>query len=952
MDQLDQINPNEGDFASEAFFNQGSLQQIQQPNGTSGLEAVGNVTLPTNPAVIQQLTRQWNSGCSDRVAWSRHGHIASISNDGTSVYLECLFFNRSSGAWDLTGRHTLTTIFEDAVSLAWSSTGGELIVVDTKGRTWVFHNSPVSINRLILVRQGRLDAVDEYSQLIGMAWLNQDRQDRPRNVVLHAAKNDSRWVHSNARAKPLGPYWHRAVAMVHRNGRLTICYQRGDMQYVKVTRQLGQSDDTLYTHAAFAPTVEGKMLVTLHACMGVISVYLVQFDWSEVKSNPEGQAALTIEAVSTCVSSLPTSSAALGGDAYDPDSWQLSHLEVVQTSDVEKAVQLSPVILAVSTGVNNSISIADPGYLVSSVIKKWAVTPVEQKLQSRFDDLPSKGANTSETSSIFTLERQPDKEEQVITTLRRIDGLHAVIITTQENRTDFLSSDDLSSVSYSASLTETTSMAQSGFAYPFTSTIHCPGFSPNACVRADVSPEGKTQIVGMEYQFQQVQLPQEPDPSTEVALASLNLSFARACWSNSTIDDILFCALRTVPPELIPTLVSGMYRTLFRDTEYIHEKTQGSELERVFHKQVMGKVMAYHAGLTAHCQGLITPATTGSGRCWPLTAQWAWLANNIRHTATILYMSLRDFQNLNTILSPEFTDMLCAQIKWGLGVVRFILNTILEVGDCESNPEIFMDEVGGTKPNNGAPAAGSGGIGRLGDTAGDGSQGLVALLLNCHWSRIFLIAFVRAVRAYAKVNEPKFRHQLQLLQCIQQQTNGKGISFQAIEAILEYRWAAVGDVEGNTAATATKQLQMMATGNVSEGYQGTVKALLSKLINSSAGLRAKMLIDRYRLFTDPVGLDYVFLNNEVIGCGGDADAVRFDIHRKRPILKGNIEDGGTGTGAGGGGTGLMVRKCGRCGSYSEDVNVPGREWPRQIASMMARCVCDGAWILEPWEAKV
>lgn len=950
MDQLDQINPHEDDFASEAFFNQGALQQIQQTDGTSGLEAVGNVALPTNPAVIEQLARQWDSACSDRVAWSRHGHIASISNDGTVVNLECLIFNRSSDTWELSGKHTLATIFEDAVSLAWSSTGGELIVVDAKGRTWVYHSSPVSINRLLLVRQGSLDAVDEFSRLIGMAWLNQDRQDRPRNVVLNAAKNDSRWVHSNARAKPLGPYWHRAVAMVHRNGRLTLCYQRGDLQYVKVRRQLGHSDDTLYTHAAFAPTVEGKMLVTLHACNGVISVYLVRIDWSEVRNNVEGQPTLTVETVSTCVSSLPTTSASIGGDGYEPDSWQLSHLAVVQTSDVEKTVQLSPVILAVSTGVNNSIGVADPGYLVSSIIKKWAVTPVEQKMQTRFEDLPSKGASVSDTAVTVTLGRQPDKEEQVITTLRHIDGLHAVIVTTQDNRTDFLSSDDLSSVSYSASVADTTSMAQSGFVYPFTSTIHSPGFSPNACVRADISPEGKTQIVSMEYQFHQAQLQhhQEPDPSTEVALASLNLSFARACWSNSTIDDILFCALRTVPPGLIPTLVSGMYRTLFRDTEYIHEKTQGSELERVFHKQVMGKVMAYHAGLTAPCQHLPTATTQGgSSRCWPLTAQWAWLANNIRHTATILYMSLRDFQNLNVVMTPEFTDMLCSQIKWGLGVVRFIINTILEVGDRESNPEIFVDEVSSAqgKSNGSGSAAAGPGIPRLGDTLGNGSQGLVALLLNCHWSRIFLIAFVRAVRAYAKINEPKLQHQLQLLQCIQQQTSGKGISFQAIEAVLEYRWAAVGDVEGNTPATATKQLQMMATGIVPEGYQGTVKALLTKLINNSAGLRAKSLIDRYRLFTDPVDLDYVFLNNEVIGRAADGEAIRYDIHRKQPILNGMAEAGSTGPGN------LMVRRCVRCGTYSEDVNPPGKEWPRQIASMMARCVCDGAWVLQPWDTK-
>ncbi|KIX04634.1 uncharacterized protein Z518_05504 [Rhinocladiella mackenziei CBS 650.93] len=918
MERLNQIDQSEH-FPSDTFFDQNSLQQIQQIDPTAA-----DLTSVPNPAVIEQLTRRWYCGCLERTAWSRHGHIATISDDASTVYVECLRFDHDSKTWCLNGRHALTTLFEDATSLAWSSTGGELAVVDVKGRIWIYHNSLIAVNRLNLARQGALDEADELSQPVGMAWLNQDRQERPRNVVLNAAKTESRWVHHNARAKPLGPYWHRAVVIVHRNGLLTLCFQRGDGQYSKVTRQLCPSDNSLYSHASFAPTVEGKMLVVLHSFKALISVYFVSIDWTEVKQAVEGLPVLTVECVSSRVASQPSGSSTLG-DVYDPDSWSLSHLEVVQTSDVEKAVQIPPTILAVSSGVNRAINISDSGFLASSMIKRWTVASVEQKLHPLFDELPSKGPSTT-PSSFYTLQLRPDKEEQVITTIHHVDGNPVLVVTMQDNRTDFLSSEDLSLVSYTGSATETSSMSQSGFAFPYSTNTFNPSFSPNACVRVEFSSDGKTQLASMEYQLGQEQSQQPLDPSLDMAVAALNLAFARACWSNATIDDVLMCALHTVPSETIPTVVSSMYRTLFRDTEFVNEKTPGSESERIYHKPVVGKVLAYHAGLAAYCRQLPSMASTEGRNGWSLSAQWAWLANNIRQTATLLFMNLRDVQNLNLVMNQDFTDILCSNLRWGLSVIRYIFGTILEVGDRETNPEMFDEKDHG----------------RAGDVRGDGTQGLVALLLNIHCSRIFLIAFVRAVRMYAKT-EPKSRHQVQVLQCIQQHTTGKGISFAAIEAILECRWAAQGDVEGDPATTAARQLDMMATGIVHESYQGTIKMLLSKLFNIPGGLRAKMLIDRLKLFTDCIDLEHVFLNNDVLGHRNDETkqaSTIYDIHRKRPILKGIPEPNGSGE--------LMIRKCVRCGSYSEDMSIPPREWPRQVGTLLARCVCDGNWIIEPW----
>jgi mediator of RNA polymerase II transcription subunit 16 len=922
------------DFASESFFDQNSLQQqIQQIDAAADLDdaelngTVPSVALPPNAAVVEQLARKWYSGCLERTAWSRHGHLATISEDGSTVYLECLRYDHGSRSWDLHERHSLTTVFEEAISLSWSATGGELAVVDIKGRVWIYHVALTAINRLNLARQGAIDEGDDYSQPIGMTWLNQDRQERPRNVVTQASKGETRWEHANARAKPLGTYWPRAVLLVHRNGLITLCFQRRDGQYLKITKPLTPRDGVLYTHASFAPTVEGKMLIAIHSYQKVISVYFLAVDWTEVNQGLEGLPVLTIDPVSSKVSSQPSGSAAVP-DAYDPESWLLSHLKVVQTSDVEKAVQTPPTILAVFTGVNRTVSIPDAGFLVSSLIKRWAVNSVETKLHPLFDAIPSTGSAAAAPKPVYTLQEQPAKEEQVITTVHRVDGVQTLAITTLENRTDFLGSEDLSPMSYAASALETTCMSQSGFAFPYTQVILDPSFSPGACVRADLAANDKTQLAVMEYQLDQTQIQHPLDPHIDAAIASLNLTFARACWSNATIDDILMCASRTIPPSLVPTMISSVYRTLFRDGEFVHEKTPGSELEHMFHKQVLAKVFSYHASLASTCSHLAstapTEARTGG---WTLSAQWAWIVNNVRQTTTLLIMNLRDIQNVAIVVSQDFTEMLCANLRWGLSLIRFIFNAVLEVGDRESNPDMFDEKDRG----------------RLGDTHGNGTQGLVALLLNCHASRIFLIAFVRAVRTYAKVTEPKSQHQLQLLQCIQQQTNGKGLSFGAIEALLEYRWSAAGDVEGDIAATAVRQLDMMATGIVHESYQPTIKTLLSKLINSPSGLRANKLIDRLKLFVDHVDLEYIFLNQDILGHRRDGQStdVIYDVLRKRPITKGTTEPHG--------GSQPMVRRCIRCGSFSEDVVVPPKEWPRQVAMSLARCVCDGNWVLEPWE---
>ncbi|KAK6376175.1 Mediator of RNA polymerase II transcription subunit 16 [Exophiala oligosperma] len=915
------------DFASEAFFNQNTLEQIQQLDTNTALNAAANVVLPTKATTLDQLQRRWFCGFSERVAWSRLGHVASISEDGSSVRVECLRYNYEAKSWELDEKIVLPTLFEDAVGLLFSGHGQDLAIVDAKGRLFIYQCSHIAVNRFVLSKPGDLDEVTDASQIIGMAWLNQDRHDRARNIVTHATKSDTRWLHTNVRAKPLGPFFPHGLVAVHHSGTVGLWYLGNDGQYIRVTQNLNVMNDTLYSHASLSLSANNRMMIALHSIHGEISVCLMSIAWPASTSNEKELPSVNFNFIPSKVQASPVGSAAMT-DVYDPNSWRLSHLELTQSPEIENQPSGPVAVVAVFTGINKAHSITDPGALTGSMIRRWSITPVQRNLHPLFESLPSKGTGKSEPTSVLALRAQSEKIEQVIVTIHHVDGLQAYVVTTTENRTDFLSSEDFSPLSYAASVAETTSMAQSGFTYPFTD-MKCPAFSINACVRADVGHDDKTEIAALEYQIQgPVQQPL--DLNVDAAVASLNLAFARACWSNASIDDVIMCAQHSIPQDVLPTVVVGMYRTLFRDTEFINEKTQNSELERIFHKQVMGRVMAYHAMLVAYCPQLPSIASSGGHvGGWSLAAQWAWVASNIRHTATLLFMNLRDVAHATATMSQDYSDMLCLNIRWGLAVIRWIVSTILEISDRETNPEMF-----------------DGKSGTLGDVNGDGTQGLVALLLNIHCSRVFLVAFIRAVRAYAKSAEPKTRHQLQVLQTIQAHTTGKGITFPAIEAILEYRWTAQGDVDGDIAATTMRQLEMMATGVVPESYQGTIKILLTKLFNSPAGLRAKNLIDRLKLFTDRIDLDYIFLNRDVLGRSqghSQQGRVIYDVHRKRPITKGVTEPGEPPGN-------LIVRRCLRCGSFSADIVVPPPDWAsKTVASLLAKCVCDGNWIIVPWK---
>jgi mediator of RNA polymerase II transcription subunit 16 len=114
-----------------------------------------------------------------KIAWSRMGCIASISQDGLRVNIRHLQCSSSDGKWELGKETPLTTVLEthhgnQLAHLSWNETGSELAVVDCSGRISIYSIS-IALNSLSILRQASFESGDDGSQVVGMMWLNSQR---------------------------------------------------------------------------------------------------------------------------------------------------------------------------------------------------------------------------------------------------------------------------------------------------------------------------------------------------------------------------------------------------------------------------------------------------------------------------------------------------------------------------------------------------------------------------------------------------------------------------------------------------------------------------------------------------------------------------------------------------------------------------------------------------------
>jgi mediator of RNA polymerase II transcription subunit 16 len=117
-----------------------------------------------------------------KIAWSKLGCIAYISQDSLAVYIRHLRCRPSDGKWVLS-EDTLLNQVTDAhggyplIHLSWNESGSDLAIADSAGRVSIFAIS-MAMNSFGGSRSAMIDPDDDGNQVVGMLWLNINRPVR------------------------------------------------------------------------------------------------------------------------------------------------------------------------------------------------------------------------------------------------------------------------------------------------------------------------------------------------------------------------------------------------------------------------------------------------------------------------------------------------------------------------------------------------------------------------------------------------------------------------------------------------------------------------------------------------------------------------------------------------------------------------------------------------------
>lgn len=839
-----------------------------------------------------RLDELHTNGCRQRISWSRLGCVATISSDSSSVGIRCLRLRRQTATWELSSIYNLEFAAEEPphswTHLCWSSTGIDLAIFDNTGKVFVFAMSTASaVNRFQDLSFPNPDHGDELKQAVGTFWL--PAADRESPAVPQMSKQGEQWAHVITKRKPIGPVWSRALLFVTRMGILRLLYIKLDRTWSETDALLSSPSKSqdLLTHAAFAPTVDGSILITTHSASGKFSVYSVQVVRPQLLPDQMVTTPITlaVEHIKSNIYNPPPSNTIASGDLMGSRSSHdkltcLSHLEIVPTTDIEKAVQIPPTIFAVNTIFSSIPGIHNFRQARSSTIQRWSLHTVSETLHPRFDEVPTKGTNTTNYSTpktLKTMERLPSISfDGIITSVHLVDSSTALAITTADGTTTLYNPSTMSPIFYESSPNEVTSLSQAGFAFaptphPFS---HSLAFSPNACCLITLSPTSSELILTSIAH----PTPLSPSSSTTTLLelipplAALTLSYTRSCYSNSSTDDLLYTILHTVHPTHHPSLSSLLLSTLFRPGEFIRQGAPGSDLDKLAQKMLVPRCLSLFAalGVSALPESENRNGHKKTSIHRSLPARYAWLTLQIRHVAMQLLFIVNSAKARER-LPGEIVGMTGRAIGWAMGLVRWIVDELCAVEDGEE----------------------------------EGDRELVALVLTGVWSRYFL-------RMVEKVSR-MLRGQGEVGRGVRKE-EGKGVTLNGLGGLLE------GVERGERELGVEGERRIIAEGK-GDGVEGLLESLVREVL---PGLRKSGEVDKLKIYTSGMekGLEWTLLEE------GDVD-----VHRKRVVGKGKGE----------------VRRCVRCASVSEDVAGAKREWPKWIQQQMSRCVCEGSFWVEGFD---
>ncbi|QIX02065.1 hypothetical protein AMS68_007582 [Peltaster fructicola] len=864
--------------------------------------------LPPPPAaLLRRLAEMQASGCCTKLAWSNTGSIARISEDGTTVTFRILERHVKTKTWSLSdeSKHSISApIGCRFVHLAFNLIGQDLALADNLGRLHL-HSSSGGNGKMHAAVVDTVPGAEKLSELdavVGLHWLPQYPYDCRTIYIGPASRSISGWTSQSRPREPNAIKIHhpadngRALLYVSRSGKLTLLYHQESWKSASTLLQIPTSVDGLLTHADLCEH-NGELLLVTSDSSRHLHLYSIDLNWNTTYTAGPNQTQLvkTIapELRTTALLSIP------GPFPHHEGTSKLVQLSLVPpTAEVaDQSGSTSTTLLAtfVRAGISEHASQESVTMLLM-----WQIDSEVPSLHTSFRNLKPNMQMTNTTTPKTILRRQPDIISGKIILSTQLKSFGTILACLASDGT--VEHRDRASFEPLQSYMDTDhvySLSQSGFSYlpgehNTDIAISCDG-SATVVIR----PNNKMDALSMffAYGWQQDQASGDDNSLAEAAIVCLARQYMTMVCANTASDEVL----SLLPPSLPEHLQHLFVREAFRLTR--HSPDISNLEEKLRQRVVMSESLLPRVYSLQLFLGM-----NATGRS--LTAQYAWAVLNLRHV--VISISHVAMMRPSESSNVPHIDMIASQhglARWGVDLIVYILDALLSVKDIAARD--LSKPATGTFENymqeNNNPAF---------------------LLVLCSYPRTLLKLLAHVLHRIVYLAE-QFKDRARSLQERQHLTQmsmlekSMPFNFEAFRTCLDHTEVAMHTAPTSAALkpgqpSALPDLALNITGKFSDELEQPLRALLISAIPS--------------LLQDADWSKIHFHDCSWLGLSGMRSmklAQSYDVLKKTPLP-----------------VNAAIRKCRRCGSLTEDINV---ERPRDVIPWILlgqrNCVCMCVWFV-------
>ncbi|KAB5536492.1 RNA polymerase II mediator complex subunit Sin4 [Coniochaeta sp. 2T2.1] len=652
----------------------------------------------------QRLDELRSRGCSQGIAWSKQGTIASIAKDGQSIDLRFLRCHPENGSWQLSQPTPwkLAPNFGGPplpgcpiVHLAWGGQSSpELAIIDSIGRVAIL-SFPVTLNRPYPIRKWDQDSVDDLQAIVGCYWLPLASPSRQQYHVMYgpAVREGNAYKYETS-IVPGFPPWHpnpgkSALLCVTASGTVKLFFQQNSNKHELVTvesENVNSSEDRI-THASLSSD-RSSLLMALATASKQLKVVRVQIQWSQQQPGdkqvpPHSQTLnpvlrLKHVAMTSWFEYGPTES------RFDTSMAQLSHIEVLpqalKGSPTPNPSWAPAVVLTVRSYVSSDNTPYNPEQ--QSIVDRWELQDRAEKLHPMFAQLNSGSAPNLPTSTRLR-KLEPIIIPKIIVSVHVLQLGKVICFGFSDGTVQYRDRYDMNEIYDAPSPEKVMSPTQVGFQFAEEKPCLQIAFSPTNCSLVQVCEDDSVLWNPMKFPADDVaSLAQDSQYSPVIAALSIAMSFAALQTTN--YDDILSLARPFAEKRERFTYdwIAELVRMLKVTVDYSEESHHDS-LVRNNNLQMCLSILN-HLGF----RGQFKRRTFGG--------KFAVLALNIRNIVILITIASNTPVTLKTTLSPldehEVVEALAGCAKWCLDLLSWLTDCLFDLLDEPGFTAILNDQ--------------------------------------------------------------------------------------------------------------------------------------------------------------------------------------------------------------------------------------------------------------------